>query len=96
MGKDTVIELRRPAQGQDLLSTMLREGAQRLVAEAVQIEFDEFLARFAGQRTDDAAIKHQTGPPLDQLAYTRFDNSSMLSALPYISISSQHSLLSLA
>ena len=29
-------------QGGDLLSTMLREGAQRLVAEAVQIEFEEF------------------------------------------------------
>lgn len=56
MSKDTVIELRRPEQGQDLLSTMLREGAQRLVAEAVQIEFDEFLARFASQRTDDGRL----------------------------------------
>ena len=53
MKKDTVVELRRPAQGQDLLSTMLREGAQRLVAQAVQAEFDDFLARVAGARLED-------------------------------------------
>jgi len=53
MKKDTVVELRRPAQGQDLLSTMLREGAQRLVAQAVQAEFDDFLARVSGERLED-------------------------------------------
>jgi len=53
MKKDTVVELRRPAQGQDLLSTMLRDGAQRLVAQAVQVEFEEFLARFSGERLED-------------------------------------------
>jgi putative transposase len=53
MKKDTVVELRRPAQGQDLLSTMLRDGAQRLVAQAVQAEFDDFLARVAGERLGD-------------------------------------------
>lgn len=53
MGKDTVVELRRPEQGRDLLSTMLREGAQRLVAEAVQAEFAEFLARFSDDRAAD-------------------------------------------
>lgn len=53
MKKDTVVELRRTAPGQDLLSTMLREGAQRLVAQAVQAEFDEFLARVSGERLAD-------------------------------------------
>jgi putative transposase len=53
MKKDTVVELRRPAQGQDLLSTMLRDGAQRLVAQAVKVEFEEFLARFSGDRVED-------------------------------------------
>jgi transposase-like protein len=53
MKKDTVVELRRPAQEQDLLSTMLRAGAQRLVAQAVQAEFEEFLGRFAGERFED-------------------------------------------
>ncbi len=53
MKKDTVVELRRPAQGQDLLSTMLRDDAQRLVAQAVQAEFEDFLARFSGERFED-------------------------------------------
>jgi len=53
MKKDTVVELRRPAQGQDLLSTMLRDGAQQLVAQAVQAEFEEFLGRFSGDRSED-------------------------------------------
>ena len=53
MKKDTVVELRRPAQAEDLLSTMLREGAQRLVAQSVQAEFNEFLARFSGERMQD-------------------------------------------
>jgi len=53
MKKDTVVELRRPAPGQDLLSTMLRDGAQRLVAQAVEAEFEEFLARFADERAED-------------------------------------------
>lgn len=53
MKKDTVVELRRPGQGQDLLSTMLRDGAQRLVAQAVEAEFADFLARAAGERLAD-------------------------------------------
>jgi putative transposase len=52
MKKDTVVELRRP-EGQDLLSTMLREGAQRLIAEALQAEFDEFLSQFAAHRDEN-------------------------------------------
>ena len=53
MKKDTVVELRRPEREQDLLSMMLRDGAQRLVAQAVQAEFEEFLARFSGERGED-------------------------------------------
>jgi putative transposase len=52
MKKDTVVELRRPAPGQDLLSRMLRDGAQHLVAQAVRAEFEEFLARFSGDRSE--------------------------------------------
>jgi transposase-like protein len=51
MKKDTVVPLRQP-EGQDLLSMMLREGAQRLIAEALQAEFDEFLSQFVGQRDE--------------------------------------------
>jgi transposase-like protein len=51
MSKDTVVQLRQPEE-QDLLSTMLREGAQRLIGEALQVEFAEFLSRFATRRDD--------------------------------------------
>ena len=51
MSKDTVVPLRQP-EGQDLLSTMLREGAQRLIVEALQVEFEEFLSQFVGQRDE--------------------------------------------
>jgi transposase-like protein len=51
MKKDTVVPLRQP-EGQDLLSTMLREGAQRLIAEALQAEFDEFLSQFVERRDE--------------------------------------------
>ena len=53
MKTDAVAELRRPARGQDLLSTMLCEGVQRFVAQGVQGEFDDFLARVAGTRVED-------------------------------------------
>ena len=52
MRKNTVVEFRKPVQEPDLLSTMLRDGAQRLVAQAVQAEFEEFLARFCGERLE--------------------------------------------
>lgn len=49
MKQDTVVPLQQP-EGQDLLSTMLREGAQRLIAQALRAEFEEFLSQFAEQR----------------------------------------------
>ncbi|SRR6266545_6497407 len=49
MSKDTVVQLRQPEE-QDLLSTMLREGARRLIAEALQFELDEYLEQFAEHR----------------------------------------------
>ena len=51
MKKDTVVPLRQPEE-QDLLSSMLREGAQRLIAQALQAEFDEFMSRFVAQRDE--------------------------------------------
>jgi len=50
MGKDTVVQLHQPEHEQDPLSTMLREGAQRLIAEALQAEFEGFLTQFASKR----------------------------------------------
>jgi putative transposase len=51
MSKNTVVQLRQPEE-QDLLSTMLREGAQRLIAEALQVEFEEFLSQFSKRRDE--------------------------------------------
>ena len=45
MSKDTVIEARNPEKGtQDDLTDLLREGAKRLVAEAVDAELSATLA----------------------------------------------------
>jgi putative transposase len=52
MSKDTVVPLQQPEHGQDLLSTMLREGAQQLIAQALQAEFEQFLSQFAEQRDE--------------------------------------------
>lgn len=52
MSKDTVVQFHQPESGQDLLSTMLREGAQQLIVGAVRAEFEEFLAQFAGERDE--------------------------------------------
>ncbi len=64
MSKDTVVQLRQP-EGQDLLSTMLREGAQRLIAEARQVEFDESLSQFAKRRDEEdrlAVVRNGSQP----------------------------------
>jgi putative transposase len=68
MKKDTVVPLRQP-EGQDLLSTMLREGAQRLIAEALQAEFDEFLSQFAERRDEQgrAAVVRNGAQPRREL-----------------------------
>jgi putative transposase len=68
MSKDTVVQLRQP-EGQDLLSTMLREGAQRLIAEALQVEFDEYLGQFAERRDEQgrAAVVRNGYQPQRQL-----------------------------
>jgi transposase-like protein len=52
MGKDTVVQLQQPEHEKDPLSTMLREGAQQLIAGALQAEFEEFLSRFAEKRDE--------------------------------------------
>ena len=57
MSKDTVIEARNPEKGtRDDLTDLLREGAKRLIAEAVDAELSATLAQFATTRT-----RHVTG-----------------------------------
>ena len=67
MKKDTVVVQLRQPEEQDLLSTLLREGAQRLIAKALQVEFDEYLGQFAERREGDgrlAVVRNRWQPQL--------------------------------
>ena len=50
MKKDTVVSIDEPATTKDALTEVLREGAQKLLAEAVQTELEELLEEYEGQR----------------------------------------------
>ena len=58
MSKDTAIEARNPEKGtRDDLTDLLREGAKRLIAEAVDAELSATLAQFADYK-DEAGPRH--------------------------------------
>jgi transposase-like protein len=48
--KDTVVSIEEPSATKDILTEVLREGAQKLLAEAVQAELEELLEEYEGQR----------------------------------------------
>ena len=62
----TVVSLRRPdGETDDPLTAVLRSGARRLLARAIEAEADAFLATMKGvQRTDgrDRLVRHGHGP----------------------------------
>ena len=52
MKKDTILDLGMPNPvPEDVLTEVLREGAQKLLAEAIAAEVAEFLARYQALRT---------------------------------------------
>ena len=51
MNKSNVIELSGRVSGADLLTEMLRTGAQRLIQEAVELEVQALLAQYCELRT---------------------------------------------
>ena len=58
MSKDTVIEARNPEKGtRDDPTDLLREGAKRLIAEAMDAELSATLAQFAGYK-GEAGHRH--------------------------------------
>jgi transposase-like protein len=50
--KDTVISIQQPTTARDALTDVLREGAQKLLAEAVQAEVGTFLEEYQGLRDE--------------------------------------------
>ena len=51
MSNDTVVAFEKPEFGRDLLTELLRNGAQQLIEQAVQAELDELLGSYCGIRT---------------------------------------------
>ena len=61
----TVVPLRRPEEIDDPLTAVLREGARRLLAQAVEAEAEAFLAAMKGLRLPDGrerVVRHGHGP----------------------------------
>lgn len=52
MSKNSVVEFHKPGEMRDAFSAYIRQGAQRLIAQAVQAELEELLAGFAGQKSE--------------------------------------------
>ena len=52
MKEHSVVQFRNPEEVRDALHGLLREGAQGLIAQAVQAELQEFLFQFAGQQDE--------------------------------------------
>ena len=50
MKEDTVVSIEQPETTRDALTELLREGAQKLIAEAIQAELEELLEQYEGQQ----------------------------------------------
>jgi len=65
MSTTTVISLRQPDEIDDPLTAVLRSGARRLLAQAIEAEADAFLAAMKGERLADGrerVVRHGHGP----------------------------------
>lgn len=52
MKKDTVVSIQQPTTAKDALTEVLREGAQKLLAEAVQAEVESFIEKYQELRDE--------------------------------------------
>jgi hypothetical protein len=52
MRQDTVVSIDQPETRRDALTEVLREGTQKLTAEAVQEELEELLEPYQGQQDE--------------------------------------------
>jgi transposase-like protein len=65
MSNSTVVSLRQPDEIDDPLTTVLRSGARRLLAQAIEAEADAFLAAMKGVQLPDGRdrlVRHGHGP----------------------------------
>jgi len=65
MSTTTVVSLRQPDEIDDPLTAVLRSGARRLLAQAIEAEADAFLAAMKGERLPDGrerVVRHGHGP----------------------------------
>ncbi|MBK8909102.1 MAG: IS256 family transposase, partial [Rhodospirillales bacterium] len=65
MTEDTVVTLSQPRHFDDPLTDVLREGARRLLAQAIEAEVEALLADHADLRTEDGRrrlVRHGHGP----------------------------------
>ena len=53
MSKNNVIDLKNPEPPSDLLTEMLRQGAYKLIQQAVETELESFLAQYSDKRTEE-------------------------------------------
>ena len=61
----TVVSLRQPETIAHLLTAVLRSGARRLLAQAIEVEAEAFLAEMKGERLLDGrerVVRHGHGP----------------------------------
>ena len=61
----TVVPLRQPEEAEDPLTAILRSGARRLLAQAVEAEAEAFLATMTDMRLPDGrerVVRHGLGP----------------------------------
>ena len=64
MTDDTVVALRQPGEFEDLLTDVLRQGARKLLAQAVEAEVADFLSTHADLTTEDGRqrlVRHGHG-----------------------------------
>jgi putative transposase len=65
MSDNTVVPLRQPDEVEDPLTAVLRSGARRLLAQAVEAEAEAFLAAMKGMQLPDGGervVRHGLGP----------------------------------
>src|SRR3954465_3342956 len=65
MSSSTIVPLRQPDTVDDPLTAILRSGARRLLAQAIEAEADAFLTEMKGLRLPDGrerVVRHGHGP----------------------------------